>query len=86
MERFQGKNDIAINGWQLIRRDLGYDDGGNPLVTQNPFFIIYNKYLGILRVFATVQKPLTNFQFAEVKLVLSSAGNSKRVLANLNQM
>lgn len=82
MERFQGKNDIAINGWQLIRRDLGYDDGGNPQVTQNPFVIIYNRYLGVLRVFATVQRPLTNFQFAEIKLVFSTAGQVKAATLN----
>lgn len=33
MERFQGQNDIPANGWQLIRRDLGFDDAGNPANT-----------------------------------------------------
>lgn len=82
MERFQGKNDIPANGWELIRRDLGYNDAGSELATSNPFVILYNKYLGTLRVFVTVQKPQTNFQFAEVKLVFSSSGTSKAATLN----
>jgi hypothetical protein len=82
MVRFQGKNDISTNGWQLIRRDLGYDEAGNPLVTSNPFVILYNKYLGVLRVFVTIQRPLTNFQFAEVKLKFSPAGGYKAATLN----
>ncbi|WP_151086201.1 T9SS type A sorting domain-containing protein [Hymenobacter baengnokdamensis] len=84
MVRFQGKNDIGINGWELIKRDLGYTDAGYPLVTSNPFVIIYNKYLGILRVFVTIQNQLAPFQFSEVKLNFSDAGNYKA--ATLNRM
>ena len=80
--RFQGKNDIGTNGWELVRRDLGFTDAGLPQVTSNPFVIIYNKYLGVLRVFVTVQKPLATFQFAEVKLMFSTAGNSKAATLN----
>lgn len=82
MVRFQGKNDIGITGWELIRRDLGYADAGYPLATSNPFVIIYNKYLGILRVFVTIQKPLSTFQFAEVKLQFSNGGNYKAATLN----
>lgn len=39
MTRFQSKNDIPTNGWELIRRDLGFNDTGAPLVTSDPFVI-----------------------------------------------
>lgn len=58
------------DGWELIRQDFGYEyqpylpidpDGlkrtgllGIPKPVGNPFFILYNKYTGILRVFVAI--------------------------------
>ena len=77
MERFQGKNDIPANGWELIRRDLGYDDAGNPTATKNPTVILYNRYLGVLRVFVAVGQQFNGYQLAEIKLVFSEFAQKK---------
>ncbi len=41
------------DGWELIRRDFGFMDNGQPTnpVGGNPYLVLYNKYTGILRVF-----------------------------------
>jgi len=82
MERFQGRNDIPVNGWELIRRDLGYDEAGNPTSTVNPHVILYNKYQGILRVFVAVGRQFGGYQHAEIRLIFSTAGTHKSAALN----
>lgn len=36
------------DGWELIKKDFGFEPTG---VVNNPYFILYNKYRGLLRVF-----------------------------------
>ena len=77
MSRFNGKIDTPGGGWELIRRDLGYDDAGNPANTTNPTLIIYNRYNSILRVFTAVGLQKPNFQFAEIKLYFDPTSGTK---------
>lgn len=48
----QSKDMLPDDGWELIRRDLGYTDQNiiKPETLQHIYFILYNKYTGILRV------------------------------------
>ena len=78
MDRFQGKIDKSIDGWELIRRDLGYDDAGNPAKTTNPTLILYNRYNSMLRVFTAVGDLQNSYQLAEVKLTFGTAASTKR--------
>ena len=82
MERFQGLNDVATNGWELIRRDLGYDDNGNLANTTNPSIILYNKYLGVMRVFVAVGQLYASYQRAEISLNFDGAGSKKAATLN----
>ncbi len=49
-----GIKDVYPNqGWELIKKDFGYNDLGQPNNpgTTNPYLILYNKYRGLLRLF-----------------------------------
>ncbi|MDL5048738.1 hypothetical protein QQ054_22250 [Oscillatoria amoena NRMC-F 0135] len=37
------------DGWELLKKDFGLEIGGAPV--NNPYFILYNKYRGLLRIF-----------------------------------
>ena len=79
MDRFQGKIDKSIDGWELIRRDLGYDDAGNPAKkTTNPTLILPHPYTSMLRVFTAVGDLQNSYQLAEVKLTFGTAASRKR--------
>lgn len=48
-----GIKDMAPDqGWELIKRDFGYNDQGQPNNpgTTNPYLLLYNKYRGVLQV------------------------------------
>lgn len=77
MDRFQGKNDLPQDGWELIRRDLGYDDANNPAKTTNPSLILYNRRTSMLRVFTAVGDLQAGYQFAEIKLKFGTAARYK---------
>ncbi|RTQ51398.1 T9SS type A sorting domain-containing protein [Hymenobacter gummosus] len=82
MERFQGKNDVPADGWELVRRDLGFDDNGNPANTRNPTVLLYNRFTGVLRVFVACGDVKAAHQLAEVKLTFSTAGAHKSATLN----
>lgn len=77
MDRFQGLIDKPSDGWELIRRDLGYDDAGNPVKTTNPTLILYNRFTSMLRVFTAVGDLQNGYQFAEIKLKFGTAATNK---------
>ena len=77
MDRFNGKIDTPGDGWELIRRDLGYDDAGNPVKTTNPTLILYNRYTSILRVFTAVGDLQNGYSFAEIKLYFGQTATNK---------
>lgn len=52
MTHILGKEDMPGDGWELIKRNLGYDDSGTRVANLvNPYVVLYNKYSGMLRVF-----------------------------------
>ena len=77
MDRFEGKVDTPGDGWELIRRDLGYDDAGNPDKTTNPTLILYNRYSSVLRVFTAVGDLQNGYQLAEIKLYFGATQQYK---------
>lgn len=84
MDRFQSQVDTPGDGWELIRRDLGYKDSGAPSQTTNPLLIIYNRRTSVLRIFTAVGDVQNNFQFAEIKLKFGAGTQYKA--ATLNRM
>ena len=82
----QGKLDLPKDGWELMKRDLGYDNAGQPTTgTRNPYVILYNKRTGMLRVFTAIGDLFSSFQFIEIKLKFNSSGASHKS-ATLNRM
>lgn len=84
MDRFQGHVDTPADGWELIRRDLGYLDSDAPAKTTNPLLILCNRRTSVLRVFTAVGDPQNNFQFAEIKLKFGTTAIHKS--GTLNRM
>jgi len=43
---------LPEDGWELIRRDLGYTDQNTlkPETPEHTYFILYNKFTGVLRI------------------------------------
>lgn len=72
-----GDRDIdAAKGWRLVLRDFGSPSLGVSL----PFFVLYNKYRGILRVFYWSVLPQT-FTYATAKLSFQTTGDPTRTAA-----
>lgn len=83
----------SYNGWELIRQDFGYvyqpyfpsdmeglkrSDGlGHPNPIGYPYFILYNRYTGILRVFVAVT-PLKayNVSFVSISQIMVAGETS----------
>lgn len=67
--------DKTIDGWELINRDLGFNDDGTPHPgTSNPYLIIYNKRTGILRVFWAIGDRPATIQYSTVELSFDNTG------------
>jgi hypothetical protein len=56
------------DGWELIKKDFGFEIGGTPV--NNPYFILYNKYRGTLRIFvARGDQALLNGAMLKMKFI-----------------
>src|SRR6218665_3929014 len=53
-----------IDGWMLIQRNFGTTS--NPV--DNPYFILYNQYSGILRIFVCIVKQYNGYTSAAITL------------------
>ncbi len=66
------------DGWELIRRDLGYDDDNvTKSITdvQYPVVLLYNKYTGLLRMFTAAKfEDLNNGVFSSMSFEVKMAG------------
>jgi hypothetical protein len=63
------KDNKPEDGWELLFRGFGFDDEGEPISgDNNPFIVLYNKFLGILRVFTIVANNNTDYRYANVKI------------------
>ena len=82
----QGKPDLPKDGWELMKRDLGYNDAGAPVTgSRNPYVILYNKRTGMLRVFVAIGDFYNSYQFAEIKLLFNPTGTTHKA-ATLNRV
>ncbi|RIY04613.1 hypothetical protein D0T11_21570, partial [Hymenobacter rubripertinctus] len=81
-----GKRDLPKDGWELLKRDMGYNDAGSPVVgSRNPYVVLYNKHTGMLRVFVAMGDLFNSYQFAEIKLRFNNNGAQKKA-GTLNRM
>ena len=83
-----GKRDYPKDGWELLKRDLGYDDSRAPIAgSRNPYVVLYNKRSGMLRVFVAMGDLFNSYQFAEFKLRFAGrdAGATKKA-GTLNRL
>ena len=50
-----GAGDLPANGWELLAYDLGYTERGQPRAAgaEMPYVVLYHRFTGIMRVFAT---------------------------------
>lgn len=58
------KNYEPNNGWTLIQRDFG--EPGRFI--NHPYFILYNRYTGILRIFVAISETVAGYNKAVIKL------------------
>lgn len=63
------KDMLPEDGWELIRRDFGYTDQNaiKPEVPEHTYFILYNKFTGVLRV---LLKTCRGLDYNGVKITL----------------
>lgn len=80
------KDNSPLDGWELIKENFGYiynNYGGkvrNGNGVANPYFILYNKYTGVLRVFLAIGNRNQDYQ--KYKLTLSYLDGSGRKIGN----
>jgi len=62
-----------IDGWELIKKDFGYEDNGTPSIpaASRLYLILYNKYRGVLRVFFA-RGDMQPYNGASVKLTFDN--------------
>ncbi len=74
------------DGWELIRKDFGYKADGTTNTNEalaGPYFILYNKYSGTLRVFGWL--PSANGDFPTLNVRLSMPNKVTGLFAYYNQ-
>lgn len=78
MTHILGKTDLPGDGWELLKRNLGFDDSGMAVANfTNPYVVLYNKRSGMLRVFVANAERKQDYQFAEIKLVFGGSASKK---------
>lgn len=86
MTHILGKRDLPGDGWELIKRNLGYLDSGAPAANLvNPYVVLYNKHSGMLRVFVATGMRVQDYQFVEIKLLFNTNGAQKKA-GTLNRL
>jgi hypothetical protein len=58
------------DGWELVKRDFGFLANGSPIPVNKPiaYFMLYNKYSGILRILATLPTQNGTHQVINVNI------------------
>ncbi|MFD2787209.1 hypothetical protein [Hymenobacter rubripertinctus] len=85
MTHILGKRDLPKDGWELIKRNLGYQDDGTPYSNLvNPYVVLYNRHSGMMRVFVAVGKLVQDYNYAEIKLVFN--GTAQKKAGTLNRL
>ncbi len=73
------KNYRPEDGWEFIAKNFGSNVDGN----DNPWFILYNRYNGTLRVFIQVNSSYNSFQSASIKLNFTNGFNTNGLLSQI---
>jgi len=75
--RYQTVKDYEpADGWVLVQRDFG---ASNRLIN-HPYFILYNKYSGILRIFVLISETISNYNKATIILKYSNSSYRSAIL------
>lgn len=79
------KDMLPQDGWELIRRDFGYTDLNTPSieVPQHTYFILYNKFTGILRVLLRTCSGM-DYNGARIMLKFHSTSSFQSALLDFN--
>ena len=65
----QVKDRSPEDGWELVTRNFGYYDDGTPNNGEdNPYFILYNRFTGKLRVFFLIANYMQDYNYAEITI------------------
>lgn len=73
---FLTKDMKPVDGWELIKIDLGYNNAGAPstAVSEHSYFILYNRFTGILRIFVKTCRR-ADYQAIKIKFGFSKGAN-----------
>jgi len=74
------KNYDPKNGWELIKKDFGTSSAPVPI----PYFMLYNKYTGLVRLFALITSNYQNTKSA--MLTLRFKPSSAKTAGTLSQL
>ena len=75
------------DGWELLVKDFGTNVNVPSTAVTNPFFALYNRYLGIIRTFFMVVDPLSGQNNRATMSLMFEGGNPHNetaLLANAN--
>jgi hypothetical protein len=75
------KDNKPENGWELLYKNFGNEIQG----INKPFFILYNRYTGVMRVFMNIINS-GDFPYNAAKIELAFKGTDLRQTALLNQL
>lgn len=79
--------DKSADGWELIKMEMGYNDDGSRRATcRNPYVILYNKYLGTLRVYYAIGHQTNDHQFSRLTLNFENDGSVQYKTGLLNRL
>ena len=69
-----GSADLPANGWELLAYNLGYTERGQPRAGGAPllYVVLYHRFTGIMRVFATEANPQRAFSYHSITLRFAS--------------
>lgn len=68
----------AEDGWELIAWNMGYDENNDPTVNETAlgFFVLYNKYRSILRVFVAGVPERENYNHVRISVQTEYIGDN----------
>lgn len=78
------KDMLPVDGWELIRREFGYTDANilKPDVPQHTYFILYNKFTGVLRILLKVCRGI-DYNGAKITLKFDASSSWQTALLSL---
>ncbi len=81
-----GSADLPANGWELLAYNLGYTEQGQPRPAGAPlpYVVLYHRFTGLLRVFATVaeQQQAYTYHYLTLRFAAGQGLTTKSGLLN----